>query len=52
MPCGIAGGRCVIAAAMPFVGKSVPRLEDRPLVTGRGAYAADISLSGGSCGGR
>jgi CO/xanthine dehydrogenase Mo-binding subunit len=29
---------------MPFVGKSVPRLEDRPLVTGRGAYAADISF--------
>ena len=29
---------------MAFVGKSVPRLEDRPLVTGRGAYAADISF--------
>jgi aerobic carbon-monoxide dehydrogenase large subunit len=29
---------------MPFVGKSVPRLEDRPLVTGRGAYAADVSF--------
>src|SRR5258708_3270525 len=29
---------------MGFVGKSVPRLEDRPLVTGRGAYAADISF--------
>jgi aerobic carbon-monoxide dehydrogenase large subunit len=30
--------------AMPFVGRSVPRLEDRPLVAGRGAYAADISF--------
>jgi carbon-monoxide dehydrogenase large subunit len=30
--------------AMAFVGKSVPRLEDRPLVTGRGAYVADISF--------
>jgi aerobic carbon-monoxide dehydrogenase large subunit len=29
---------------MAFVGRSVARLEDRPLVTGRGAYAADISL--------
>jgi carbon-monoxide dehydrogenase large subunit/6-hydroxypseudooxynicotine dehydrogenase subunit gamma len=29
---------------MGFVGQSVPRLEDRPLVTGRGAYAADISF--------
>jgi carbon-monoxide dehydrogenase large subunit len=34
----------VIGAAMPFVGRSVPRLEDRPLVTGRGTYAADISF--------
>jgi CO/xanthine dehydrogenase Mo-binding subunit len=29
---------------MSFIGKSVTRLEDRPLVTGRGAYAADISF--------
>src|ERR1700722_3649131 len=29
---------------MGFVGQSVPRLEDRPLVTGQGAYAADISF--------
>src|SRR6516165_4505123 len=29
---------------MSFIGKSVARLEDRPLVTGRGAYAADISF--------
>jgi CO/xanthine dehydrogenase Mo-binding subunit len=27
-----------------FVGRSVPRLEDLPLVTGRGSFAADISL--------
>src|SRR5215475_3923248 len=29
---------------MSFIGKSVARLEDRPLVIGRGAYAADISF--------
>ena len=29
-----------------FVGRSVPRLEDRPLVTGRGRFAADISFPG------
>jgi CO/xanthine dehydrogenase Mo-binding subunit len=29
---------------MTFVGRSVPRLEDRPLVTGRGRFAADISF--------
>jgi aerobic carbon-monoxide dehydrogenase large subunit len=29
---------------MGFVGRSVPRLEDRPLVTGRGMYAADITF--------
>ncbi len=34
----------MIAAAMGFVGKSVPRLGDRPLVTGRGSYAADVSF--------
>src|SRR6478609_397799 len=28
----------------PFVGQSVPRLEDMPLVTGRGRFAADISF--------
>jgi aerobic carbon-monoxide dehydrogenase large subunit len=27
-----------------FVGRSVPRLEDRPLVTGKGRFAADISF--------
>jgi aerobic carbon-monoxide dehydrogenase large subunit len=29
---------------MGFVGRSVPRLEDRPLVTGRGVYAADLAF--------
>src|SRR5215475_3845719 len=29
---------------MSFIGKSVARLEDRPLVTGHGAFAADISF--------
>src|SRR5216684_4357887 len=29
---------------MSFVGRSVTRLEDRPLVTGRGAFAADIAF--------
>jgi carbon-monoxide dehydrogenase large subunit/6-hydroxypseudooxynicotine dehydrogenase subunit gamma len=29
---------------MSFVGRSVTRLEDRPLVTGRSAFAADIAF--------
>src|SRR5690242_2991880 len=29
----------------PFVGRSVPRLEDRPLVLGQGRFAADISFA-------
>ncbi|MFL4999650.1 MAG: xanthine dehydrogenase family protein molybdopterin-binding subunit [Xanthobacteraceae bacterium] len=29
---------------MSFVGRSVPRLEDGPLVTGRGRFAADIAF--------
>ena len=29
---------------MGVVGRSVPRLEDRPLVTGRGRFAADVSF--------
>src|SRR5882672_8363309 len=29
---------------MTFVGRSVPRLEDRPLVTGRGRFAANIAF--------
>ncbi len=32
------------AARGPYVGQSVPRLEDLPLVTGRGRYAASISF--------
>jgi len=31
---------------MTFVGRSVPRLEDRPLVTGRGRFAADVFFAG------
>jgi carbon-monoxide dehydrogenase large subunit len=30
---------------MSFVGRSVPRLEDRPLVTGRGRFAADVAFA-------
>ncbi len=30
----------------PFVGRSVPRLEDRPLLMGQGRFAADISFPG------
>src|SRR6202158_5907123 len=29
-----------------FVGRSVPRLEDRPLLLGQGRFAADISFPG------
>ena len=29
---------------MSFVGRSVPRLEDRPLVTGQGRFAADVTF--------
>ncbi len=29
-----------------FIGRSVPRLEDRPLLTGKGRFAADISFPG------
>ena len=29
---------------MSFVGRSVPRLEDRPLLTGRGRFAADVAF--------
>jgi len=29
----------------PFVGRSVLRLEDRPLVLGRGRFAADVSFA-------
>ncbi len=30
---------------MTFVGRSLPRLEDRPLVTGRGLFAADVNFA-------
>jgi carbon-monoxide dehydrogenase large subunit/6-hydroxypseudooxynicotine dehydrogenase subunit gamma len=30
---------------MGFIGRSVPRLEDRPLVMGHGAFAADITFA-------
>ncbi len=29
----------------PYVGRSLPRLEDRPLVTGQGCFAADVSFA-------
>ncbi|MGA2310740.1 MAG: xanthine dehydrogenase family protein molybdopterin-binding subunit, partial [Xanthobacteraceae bacterium] len=32
-------------AKAKFVGQSVPRLEDRPLLMGRGSFAADISFA-------
>ena len=35
-----------VTAAGEFVGRSVPRLEDRPLLTGQGRFAADISFPG------
>ncbi len=35
-----------MSAPAKFVGRSVPRLEDRPLLTGRGRFAADISFPG------
>ena len=35
-----------MTAAKPFVGRSVRRLEDRPLLLGQGRFAADISFPG------
>ena len=35
-----------MTAPPKFVGRSVPRLEDRPLLTGQGRFAADISFPG------
>ena len=35
-----------MSAKQKFVGRSVPRLEDRPLLTGQGRFAADISFPG------
>src|SRR6185312_11061012 len=33
-------------APATFIGRSVPRLEDRPLLLGEGRFAADISFPG------
>jgi carbon-monoxide dehydrogenase large subunit len=38
-----------MTARAKFVGRSVPRLEDRPLLTGQGRFAADISFPGQWC---
>jgi CO/xanthine dehydrogenase Mo-binding subunit len=38
-----------MTAPAKFVGRSVPRLEDRPLLTGQGRFAADISFAGQWC---
>jgi aerobic carbon-monoxide dehydrogenase large subunit len=38
-----------MTAPAKFVGRSVPRLEDRPLLTGQGRFAADISFRGQWC---
>ena len=35
-----------MSAKQKFVGRSVPRLEDRPLLLGKGRFAADISFAG------
>lgn len=35
-----------MSSAAKFIGRSVPRLEDRPLLTGQGRFAADISFPG------
>ncbi len=35
-----------MTAPAKFVGRSVPRLEDRPLLTGRGHFAADVNFPG------
>ena len=33
-----------MTAPAKFVGRSVPRLEDRPLLLGQGRFAADVSF--------
>src|SRR5262245_49484994 len=35
-----------MSAKGKFVGRSVPRVEDRPLLTGQGRFAGDISFPG------
>jgi aerobic carbon-monoxide dehydrogenase large subunit len=42
-PCGSA--QSMAQNRLPYVGRSLPRLEDRPLVTGQGRFAADISFA-------
>src|SRR5215831_6061423 len=42
---GLSGMPGDMAGDRPFVGRSVTRLEDPPLVTGRGRFAADISFA-------
>src|SRR5579885_3229357 len=37
--------QAAVTSDRPFVGRSVPRLEDRPLVMGNGRFAADISFA-------
>src|ERR1700752_4398240 len=42
----VASGRLSgMAGDPPFVGRSVVRLEDRPLVMGQGRFAADVSFT-------
>src|SRR5262249_44032934 len=36
----------LMSVKQKFVGRSVPRLEDRPLLLGQGRFAADISFAG------
>ena len=38
-----------MTAPAKFVGRSVPRLEDRPLLLGQGRFAADVSFHGQWC---
>jgi CO/xanthine dehydrogenase Mo-binding subunit len=38
-----------MTASAKFVGRSVPRLEDRPLLLGQGRFTADISFPGQWC---
>src|SRR5215472_6629000 len=42
---GLSGMPGDMAGDRPFIGRSVTRLEDPPLVTGRGRFAADISFA-------
>src|SRR5262249_18313262 len=42
---GLSGMPGDMAGDRPFIGRSVTRLEDPPLVAGRGRFAADISFA-------